>query len=169
MEPFHKIDTDDLNLDNVSIDSIDRNFYGFFVKRLNIDSLLEHNKFLKWLYNLYPFDPGILRLRSNKHHKWHVDYQDHRGVTINALVSDSPSFTLFSPNIFEEGDLADIIKLEYELNKMYLFNPQMPHTVINFEKPREIFSLYFKQNKKELTYDKLKGIIQEQYYNKEDV
>ena len=139
MEPFHKIDTDDLNLDNVSIDSIDRNFYGFFVKRLNIDSLLEHNKFLKWLYNLCPFDPGILRLRSNKHHKWHVDYQE------------------------------DIIKLEYELNKMYLFNPQMPHTVINFEKPREMFSLNFKQNKKELTYDKLKGIIQEQYYNKEDV
>ena len=40
-----------------------------------------------------------------------------------AAAAALASFTLFSPNIFEEGDLADIIKLEYELNKMYLFNP----------------------------------------------
>lgn len=167
MEPFYKIDTGDLNVDKVSIDTIDKDYYGWFVKRLNIGELLEQNKFLKWLYNLYPFEAGIIKLKANKTYKWHID--TNRGVSINALVTNSPSFTLFSPNIFDEGDQSDIIRLDYELNKMYLFNPQIPHTVINFEKSRCMFSCEFNKNKDELTYDKLKGLIQEQYYNKEDV
>lgn len=161
MIPYCKVETDKLDLSSATKQA-EMEYFGFSIDVLDIEKVLESNPFLKWLYEKHPFRAGLLNLEPFKTYKWHTDGR--RGVSINALISDSPSVTLFSENVFQEDShQADIQQLDYELNQIYLFNPQVPHTVINFDKPRLLFSCEFFLNKDELSFDQLKTIVNENY------
>ena len=51
--------------------------------------------------------------------------------------------------------IYEILKFEYEKDTFYLFNTQMMHTVINFDSPRYLFTVEFKQDKSVLTFNNL--------------
>ena len=65
---------------------------------------------------------------------------------MNLLFStENNSHTLFGHQ--RDSLNKDVIELEYEPETFYLFNNQVPHTVINLDGPRYLFSLYFDQEK----------------------
>lgn len=161
--PFHKIKTADLNLIDVPIVEEIDDYEGFDCSFLDMDALFEKNSFLKWLNEKFPYRAAILNVKPWRHFIWHKDSR--RGVTINALLSEDRSFTLFSEDVFETSHQCDIIKLPYIKNKMFLFNAQVPHSIINFNKPRQLFSVEFEKTIQDgLTYNDLFKIIKEEYY-----
>lgn len=94
---------------------------------------------------------GILRLKPFMTYDWHTDTR--RGVSVNMLLNDAPSHCLFSIN--EGGATHEFVELKYEIGSYYLFNNQVPHMVINFDKPRYLMSIEFEEDKYELSYESL--------------
>jgi len=95
---------------------------------------------------------GVLRMPPNRCYDWHQD--DVRGVSVNMLLSsaDNHSHCLFSRG-WVNSDQIEIDELVYLPKKLYLFNTQISHTVINFNKPRYMFSVQFEKDKTNLTFD----------------
>lgn len=89
---------------------------------------------------------GIFSLHPNFYYRLHTDFG--RGVAINMLLSGEDSHCLFV-------DDTDFVELKYNKNKLYLFNTQKPHTVINFSQQRLMFSVAFAENKDALSYEQL--------------
>lgn len=95
---------------------------------------------------------GLLEVGEMSVYDWHVD--QYRLSCVNMLYSiDNTSHTLFGSQ--RDHLNKDVIELKYEPNTFYLFNNQVPHTVINLDGPRFLFSLYFRE---ELDYSKLKAL-----------
>lgn len=94
----------------------------------------------------------VLQIDPNHFYNWHTDF--FRGASINMkLIDNKQSHTLFGYPI---DDFTDkFIELEYEPNTFYLFNTQQRHCVLNFDNLRYMFSVEFKQNKDELTYQNI--------------
>jgi len=57
-------------------------------------------------------------------------------------------------------------ELHYEPKHYYLLNTQATHCVVNFENPRLIFSLEFKEDKTELSYEQLLSEIKRGDYGR---
>ena len=83
----------------------------------------------------------------------------HRNVTINMLISSGRSHSIFKIEdwpwegrkfVGEEWHFEELI---FEEKTFYLYNTDMPHSVINFEQTRYMFSLKFKNA--DLTYKEL--------------
>jgi hypothetical protein len=100
---------------------------------------------------------ALLNLEENKTYFWHKD--DSRGVTINLLLNaDSHnSISLFGEIDTVLSQQLFIEKLDYQKDCFYLFNTQKNHTVINFLKPRYVFSVGFKDDKTKLTYEMIRN------------
>lgn len=83
---------------------------------------------------------GILRMPDHWVYHWHRD--QNRQSCINMLLSiDHHSHTLFGQSINRTN--MHCVELNYEQNRYYLFNNQIPHTVINLDIDRYLFSLEF--------------------------
>lgn len=67
------------------------------------------------------------------------------------------SLTLFGEPA--AGSQMDICRLEYKPRMMYLFNNQVPHTVINLLGTRYVFSLTFTDDKTKLNYSDIYGLV----------
>ena len=102
---------------------------------------------------------GILLIEENSFYKWHIDGL--RGVGINMLLSHVNSHCLFTEHDYDKKSQAKIVELEYKQDTFYIFNTQHPHTVINFNGPRYMFSVEFEQDKTLLTYDNVKNWVQQ--------
>jgi hypothetical protein len=81
---------------------------------------------------------GILRLKPYTCYNWHTDTDRPSGI--NMLLSSGKSHCLFGSN---NAVSFPFIELKYESSTYYAFNTQIPHTVLNFEQPRYIFSIEF--------------------------
>ena len=93
---------------------------------------------------------GILKMPEYWVYHWHRD-QD-RQACINLLISsDHHSHTLFGRSVTNTS--MHCLELRYELGRFYLFNNQVPHTVINLDVNRYLFSLEFAEP---LSYAELK-------------
>lgn len=104
---------------------------------------------LKTINEAYPIKTCmIIRMSPNTSYNWHKDF--YRGVTINMLIEHSNSHCLFGDVVDRFND--NITELNYEVGHFYLFNTQHRHCVINFEKPRYLFSTVFEQEKDDLSY-----------------
>jgi hypothetical protein len=83
----------------------------------------------------------------------------HRNVTINMLISSGVSHSLFKIEdwVWEDrefvGEEWHFEELIFEEKTFYLYNTDLPHSVINFERDRYMFSIVFEDNK--LTYKEL--------------
>lgn len=104
---------------------------------------------LKTINKVYPIKTCmIIRMLPNTSYNWHQDF--YRGVTINMLTTHSNSHCLFGDTLDRFND--KITELNYEVGYFYLFNTQHRHCVINFDKPRYLFSTVFEQEKDDLSY-----------------
>lgn len=94
---------------------------------------------------------AILKTPPLHNYLWHVD--DDRGVTVNMLLAhDHLSHCLFGQPV--NSDNFKFLELRYQPNTLYVFNTRFPHTVINFDRHRYLFSVEFKANKDQLSYPK---------------
>ena len=85
---------------------------------------------------------GLLRVKAKTFYDWHVD--EYRLSCINLLVStDHHSHTLFGKQANHLN--KDVLELEYEPGRYYLFNNQVPHCVCNLDEDRYLFSIYFEE------------------------
>jgi hypothetical protein len=110
-------------------------------KYYNFDTVIVPQKLLDkdpFFKSLPPFKAGILRLAPNICYDWHVD--DDRGWTINMLLTTGKSYCLFGS---KDGQAFSFTELKYEPEIYYAFNTQIPHTVLNFDTYRYLFSLQF--------------------------
>jgi hypothetical protein len=108
--------------------------------------------FLAHLAGKRKFHAGILRMEPNTCYNWHVDTD--RKVGLNMLLSDDGK----SRCLFLDGEPGVVFKtheLQYEPDTYYAFNTQVPHTVLNTEDPRYLFSLEFLEEDRGLTFNEL--------------
>lgn len=83
---------------------------------------------------------GILKMPEHWVYHWHRD-QD-RQACINLLISrDHHSHTLFGRSVTNTS--MHCLELRYKPGRFYLFNNQVPHTVINLDVNRYLLSLEF--------------------------
>lgn len=108
-------------------------------------TLIEVEPALKELHEVWPIGRlGLLRVAEMSVYDWHVD--EYRLSCVNMLFSTGNiSHTLFGSQ--RDHLNKDVIELKYEPDTFYLFNNQVPHTVINLDGPRYLFSLYFQEEK----------------------
>lgn len=142
-----------------NLDSLQFADYFGFESALLPMSLLMREPVLASVHAIAPIARGgVLRLQPHSCYVWHQD--ESRGVCINLLLTpDSPSHTLFGFEQKGNRSQIDIIALNYQPSTFYLFNNQIPHTVINFDQPRFLFSLEFEAGKHQLTYAQLVNAI----------
>ena len=83
---------------------------------------------------------GILKMPDHWVYHWHRD--QNRQACINLLISrDHHSHTLFGRSFSDTS--MHCLELRYEPQRYYLFNNQVPHTVINLDVSRYLLSLEF--------------------------
>lgn len=85
-----------------------------------------------------PFIAGILRMAPNTCYTWHTDGK--RLGAVNMLLEHTESHCLFA---LEDGVYFPVERLPYEVGHYVAFNTQVPHTVINLDGPRYLFSIEF--------------------------
>jgi hypothetical protein len=93
---------------------------------------------------------GILQMPDHWVYHWHRD--QNRQACINLLISSNHhSHTLFGRSVSDTS--MHCLELRYEPGRFYLFNNQVPHSVINLDVNRYLFSLEFTEP---LSYAELK-------------
>ena len=98
---------------------------------------------------------AILKTNPNRCYEWHV--YDDRGATINLLLENhSHSKCYFGRMSSESWDQYEIFECPYEKETFYLFNTQVPHTVINLQNHRYLFSIEFETPANKLKYSDIK-------------
>lgn len=101
-------------------------------------SVIASDAFLERLYRVHPFRAGVTRMEPYTVYDWHVD--DVRKVSINMLWEAGEYVTAFSLG----GDMVKkIMPVTYQLHRYYFFDTQLPHMVMNFDKPRYMFTVEF--------------------------
>ena len=130
-------------------------YFGFTGKLVPNEVLLE-DPIYNAIYQEQPFNAGIIRIPPNTCYDWHKDAE--RGVTINCILTpNGHSHCLFAPDRDEQlgknGSFSfDTIELDYKPGRRYVFNNQVWHSVVNFDKPRWLLTLEFVNNKSEFNY-----------------
>ena len=126
-------------------------YYNF--QALPIDfAFLSISSTLRNLRRKREFRGGVIRVEPNTSYMWHVDTDRH--TSINMLLADGgDSRCLFAPHGIDI--VTPIIELKYEPDTLYAFNTKMLHTVLNFSKPRYMFSVEFLDTDRGLTYEEL--------------
>jgi len=124
-------------------------YIGWDVSLFPQDFLLKEPVFEK-LNQKFPIKrAAILRSDPYQNYEWHTD--QYRGVCINMLLSfDHVSHCLFG--VRKNATNVYFHELKYKPDTFYLFNNQFPHTIINFDNPRYLFSLEFVANADSLLY-----------------
>lgn len=85
---------------------------------------------------------AVLKMNPMQCYKWHRDSD--RRCSVNMLLENRDSVCLFGEDI--DGTSLTIKKLDYKVNTLYLLNTQQPHTVINYEGMRYMFTVKFAMN-----------------------
>jgi len=114
--------------------------------------ILRLDSFLVGLAGKRTFHAGVLRMEPNTCYNWHIDTD--RKVGLNMMLSDDGnSRCLFLDG--EPGVVFNTRELKYGPDTYYAFNTQVPHMVLNTEKPRYLFSVEFLEKDRSLTFDEL--------------
>ncbi len=125
----------------------------FKVVRINKDHFLKE-PLIKKIHEQFEISfAGIFILEKNTACEFHID--EPRKVAINMLLSSGISHSIFKKEN-KESDNAyqyEFEELIFEEKYFYLYNVSKEHSVINFDKPRYMFSIKFKDGK--LSYDEL--------------
>ena len=121
--------------------------------RINKDYFLKEPVIEK-IHNQFEISfAGIFILEKNTGCSFHVD--EPRKTTINMLISSGTSHSIFKKEDPETDNMYqyEFEELVFEERTFYLYNVSREHCAINFDKPRFMFSVKFKDGK--LSYDEL--------------
>lgn len=89
----------------------------------------------------------IAKMNPGNHYALHKDTI--RGVNLNILLeADSTD----SVTVFVDDKHDNNIRLEYKPNTLYAFNTQVFHSVLNFSKPRYLFTSGFEKTREHFKY-----------------
>lgn len=82
----------------------------------------------------------MLKTDPHQAYMWHRD--ENRGLSVNLLLTPGRCSHCLFDTPTNEYNLY-FTELDYAPRTFYLFNTQIPHTVINFGEPRYLFSVEF--------------------------
>jgi len=154
---YHKIGTSE-----VIQNYFDSNFndftyvyrYGFELFKIPEEVVLSEPVLAKINDKFKIANSAVVKMDPNRCYKWHTDA--HRGVSVNLLLTpEVNSFVLFGNSLEQSDDQFEILKFDYEPNTFYFFNNQNMHTIMNFDQPRYLFTLEFKEDQHSLSYDRI--------------
>ena len=114
--------------------------------------ILRLDSFMVSLAKKRTFHAGVLKMEPNTCYNWHTDTD--RKTGLNMLLSDDGN----SRCVFLAGEPGVVFKtqeLKYKPDTYYVFNTQIPHAVLNTEKPRYLFSVEFLEKDRGLTFNEL--------------
>lgn len=134
-------------------------YHSFMAKPVPYEVLFKDH-FLQWLDSRHGYNAGVLKMDPFTQYDWHVDGR--RGVGVNLLLSfEGTSVCMFTeqPN----QTVKNVYPVGYKPDTYTVFNTQVPHCVVNFEKPRYLFSIEFNKGKDELSYTDLLNEINSNY------
>lgn len=116
--------------------------YGFLAAPLGSDWITREPA-LRAVQQIAPIKQlGILKMPDHWVYHWHRD--QNRQACINLLLScNHHSHTLFGAPVSSTS--MHCIELTYAPGRYYLFNNQIPHTVINLDVDRYLLSLEFER------------------------
>jgi hypothetical protein len=135
-------------------------YYNFLTKVVG-QEIIEQDKFLKDLHMAHNFTALVFKIMPHSVYNWHVDTK--RLCSLNMLLNtEDISHCLFS-NAYNSITF-DVLELKYKPETYYAFNTKEPHSVINLDKPRYVFSLEF--NDSSFTYKDLVSYIKNDLLNK---
>jgi hypothetical protein len=79
---------------------------------------------------------------------WHRDHSI--GCALNMVLESYNCHTLFSKSKHpldsspaNQNNILSVVELKYELNKFYIFNNQLPHSVTNLDRDRTLVTYVF--------------------------
>lgn len=157
MNPFYKIETKSVICEEVFREALrhDANwvkYFNFDATNISNDILFKEPLIAK-IGNKHPLMGGVVMLPPNTFYNWHKDAR--RGVSINMVLNpiDGLSHCVFTPD--KDVIVGSFIELKYEPDTYYLFNTQVDHMVLNFDKPRLLLTIEFGEDKYALSYDNL--------------
>lgn len=111
--------------------------YGFISCRLEPSVVFELCPVLKKISDVAEIIKfGVTKMTPNQYYQLHKDTD--RGVSINMMLEQQDAICAFA-----DVENKETVKLDYESNKLYLFNTQVPHTVLNFTGDRYLFTTRF--------------------------
>lgn len=130
-----------------------------WVKYFNFDAtqiplnILALDPVLADIGSRHPLIGGVVMLPPNTFYNWHTDTR--RGVSINMVLNpqDGVSHCIFTAD--KDVVVGGFTELKYEPETYYLFNTQVSHMVLNFDKPRLLLTVEFSEDKDALSYDDL--------------
>jgi len=129
-----------------------KNRADFKVIKVNKETFLQE-PILKKLNDHFEISfAAIFVLEKNIGCNFHVD--EPRNVAINMLLSSGLSHSIFKKKKeLDNSYQYEFEELIFEEKVFYLYNVSEEHCVLNFDKPRFMFSIKFKNGK--LTYEEL--------------
>lgn len=107
-----------------------------------IEQQIIKNKFISNIRKEFGGNLYLYKLPQVSVYRWHRD--KYVGCSLNMVFDKYHCHTLFSQNNGENTDLIQpFTELTYKINKLYIFNSQNLHTVINLDRDRILFSYTF--------------------------
>jgi hypothetical protein len=125
----------------------------FKVLKVKNDHVLKES-ILKKIHEQFEISfAGIFILEKNTGCEFHID--EPRKAAINMLLSSGISHSIFKKENKESDNTYqyEFEELIFEEKSFYLYNVSTEHCVINFDKPRYMFSIKFKDGN--LYYDEV--------------
>lgn len=119
----------------------------FKIVKVKIDHVLKE-PILKKIHEKFEISfAGIFILEKNTGCEFHID--EPRKSAINMLLSSGVSHSIFKKENKETDNMYqyEFQELIFEEKSFYLYNVSREHCVINFDKPRYMFSIKFKDGK----------------------
>ena len=157
MIPFHEIKTKSVISQAVIREAMRPDaewvkYFNFDATRIPND-LLATDPVIADIGSKHPLLGGVVMLPPNTFYNWHRDTR--RGVSINMVLNphDGVSHCVFTPD--KDVVVGQFVELQYQPDTYYLFNTQVNHMVLNFDKPRLLLTIEFGEDKEALSYDDL--------------
>jgi hypothetical protein len=127
-------------------------YFNFDATRIPND-ILANDPVIADIGSRHPLMGGVVMLPPNTFYNWHKDTR--RGVSINMVLNpyDGISHCVFTPD--KDVVVGEFIELQYQPDTYYVFNTQVDHMVLNFDKPRLLLTIEFGEDKDTLSYDDL--------------
>ena len=123
-------------------------YHGMTVSPLNKEKVFSLSPEMAFINSIAPFAEfgvGVAKMECHHHYKLHTDWD--RGPGINMLLQSQNSFCAFV-----DIDTDQTVHMNYQPNKLYIFNTQVPHTIFNFEGERFLLTVEFEEHKQVMPY-----------------
>lgn len=129
-------------------------YFNFKAKQVP-NEVVQKDPFLRDLFEREQFVAGVTMMHPMSVYDWHTD--ERRGVSINMLVDSGFCMTLYTT--YTQDLVRPIVAVQYKPEEYHFFNTQIPHSVLNFDKPRYLFTLEFLKDKTEFSHKDLLKVL----------